>query len=75
MDIASNALDGRSQSSANRFLHNGKWSEAFHRLRLDEHARGRSGGVLVIDDTLIEKSGREMEGSGYLYDHSQHRNV
>lgn len=40
-----------------------------------EHARGRSGGVLVIDDTLIEKSGREMEGTGYLYDHSQHRNV
>jgi hypothetical protein len=31
--------------------------------------------VLVLDDTLIEKSGREMEGTGYLFDHAQHRNV
>jgi SRSO17 transposase len=73
-DIATNALDGRSQSSVNRFLH-GSWPEAVERHRLDEHARGRQGGVLVLDDTLIEKSGREMEGTGYLYDHSQHRNV
>ena len=74
MDIASNALDGRSQSSVNRFLH-GNWSEAVERHRLDGHARGRAGGVLVLDDTVIEKSGREMEETGYLYDHSQHRNV
>lgn len=75
MDIASNALDGRSQSSLNRFLHGRKWSEAVDRLRLDEHARGREGGVLVLDDTLIEKTGREMEGTGYLFDHAQHRSV
>lgn len=74
MDVASNALDGRSQSSVNRSLH-GSWSAAVERHRLDEHARGRSGGVLVIDDTLIEKSGHEMEGTGYLFDHSQHHNV
>ena len=36
---------------------------------------GRQGGVLVIDDTVIEKSGHEMEGTGYLFDHAQHRNV
>ena len=29
----------------------------------------------MLDDTLIEKSGHEMEGTGWLYDHSQHRNV
>lgn len=74
MDLASNALDGRSQSSLNRFLH-GDWSEAVERHRLNEHARGRRGGVLVLDDTVIEKSGREMEGTGFLFDHSQHRNV
>lgn len=45
------------------------------RHRLEEHARGRRGGVLVLDDTVIEKSGREMEGTGFLFDHSQHRNV
>ena len=74
MDLASNALDGRSQSSLNRFLH-GDWSEAVALHRLEEHARGRRGGVLVLDDTVIEKSGHEMEGTGYLFDHSQHRNV
>ena len=75
-DIAANALDGRSQSSVNRFLRSRKWSpEAVDRHRLERHAGGRSGGVLVLDDTLVEKSGREMEGTGYLYDHSQHRNV
>jgi len=74
MDIASNALDGRSQSSVNRFLH-GDWSEAVDRHRLEQHARGRQGGVLVLDDTLIEKSGHEIEGTGYLFDHSQHRNI
>ena len=75
MDLASNALDGRSQSSLNRFLHGQAWPEAVERHRLDEHARGRRGGVLVLDDTLIEKSGHEMEGTGWLYDHGQHRNV
>jgi SRSO17 transposase len=75
MDIADNALDGRSQSSVNRFLHGQAWPEAVERHRLDAHARGRTGGVLVLDDTLIEKSGHEMEGTGYLYDHGQHRNV
>ena len=76
MDIATNALDGRSQSSVNRFLRSRKWSpEAVDRHRLERHARGREGGVLALDDTLIEKSGREMEGTGYLYDHSQNRNV
>jgi SRSO17 transposase len=73
-DIATNALDGRSQSSVNRFLH-GSWSTAVESHRLEQHARGRSGGVLVLDDTLIEKSGREIEGTGYLYDHASKRNV
>jgi hypothetical protein len=75
-DIASNALDGRSRSSVNHFLLRRRWSpEVVDHHRLERHARGRLGGVLIIDDTLIEKSGHEMEGAGYLFDHSQHRNV
>ena len=54
MDLADNALDGRSRSSLNRFLRSRKWSaEAVDRHRLGRHARGRQGGVLVVDDTLI----------------------
>lgn len=29
----------------------------------------------MLDDTLVEKSGHEMEGTGWLYDYGQHRNV
>lgn len=75
MDIATNALDDRSQSSLNRFLHGQVWPEAVEWQRLEEHTGGHKSGVLVLDDTLIEKSGREIEGTGYLYDHSQNRNV
>ena len=75
MDIASNALDGRSQSSLNRFLHRGTWSKAVALHRLDGHARGRSRGTLVFDDTMVGKSDHEMKGTEHLYDHAQHRNL
>jgi hypothetical protein len=44
-------------------------------IRLDMYARGKEGGVLIIDDTLIEKSGHSMVGAGWLFDHSQGRNI
>ena len=76
MDISGSALDGRSQSSLNRFLHGRKWSvDRLDRIRLERYARGKKGGVLILDDTLIEKSGRSMEGAGWLFDHSQCRNI
>jgi len=76
MDISSSALEGRSQSSLNRFLHGTKWSSrALDHVRLDSYARGKSGGVLILDDTLIQKSGHSMEGAGWLFDHSQGRNI
>jgi hypothetical protein len=76
MDIASNALDGKSQSSLNRFLQGRKWSmEKVNGRRLDRYVRGRSGGVLILDDTLVQKTGIKMEGTGWLFDHSQQRNV
>lgn len=76
MDISNSALDGRSQSCLNRFLHGSKWSsEMLDRIRLDLYARGKEGGVLIIDDTLIEKSGHSMEGAGWLFDHSRGRNI
>jgi hypothetical protein len=64
MDIATNALDGRYQSSLNRFLHGRKCSpEAVDCHRLERHSRNRSGGVVVLDDILIEKSGHKMDGT------------
>ena len=69
-DIASNVLDGKHQSSLNRFLTKRKWSiKKLNALRLKENLHNRKGGVLALDDVLIEKFGSLIEGVGYLKDH------
>lgn len=68
-DIASNVLDGKHQSSLNRFLTKRKWSiRRLNALRLKENIHNRKGGVIALDDMLIEKSGKHMDGVGYLKD-------
>ncbi len=32
-------------------------------------------GILAIDDTIVEKSGRNMEAAGWIFDHSSGRSV
>lgn len=69
-DIASNAMDGRCQSSLNRFLQGKNWSiNRVDNIRLNCYIGLRQGGVLSLDDTLIGKSGRNMEGAGKFFDH------
>ena len=69
-DIASNVLDGKHQSSLNRFLTRRKWDiRKLNVLRLKENIENRKGGVLALDDMLIEKSGKHIDGVGYLKDH------
>jgi len=75
-DIASNKLDGRHQSSLNRFLTQHKWDvRRLNALRLQEALLHRNGGILIIDDTIIEKSGEHMDGVGFLFDHSLGKSV
>ena len=75
-DIAFNSLDSRHQSSLNRFLTRHKWSvHKFNIIRLNDNLRDREGGVVIVDDTLIEKTGTHMDGVGYLYDYSKGKNV
>jgi hypothetical protein len=72
MDITDSAVGGRHQSSLNRFLTRRRWS-----LRRVDHVRlrgtltKREGGVLILDDSMVEKDGLTIQGCGYLYDHSQ----
>jgi hypothetical protein len=47
----------------------------FNALRLRECLHDRKGGILSLDDTLIEKTGKTMGGVGFLYDSSQKKNV
>ena len=75
-DIAGNLLDGGHQSSLNRFITKHRWDlRQFNELRLRECLHDRKGGILSLDDTLIEKTGKTMGGVGFLYDSSQKKNV
>jgi hypothetical protein len=75
-DIAGNLLDGGHQSSLNRFITRHHWDlRQLNALRLRECLHTRKGGILSLDDTLIEKTGKLMMGVGYLYDSSQKKNV
>jgi len=76
-DIISNTLDGRSQSSLNRFLTKPRWNvRRLNNLRLKENLEGiEEGGVLILDDSFIEKTGKSMDGVGYLYDHSKKKSI
>jgi len=75
-DIACNALDGKHQSSLNRFLTRHRWNERkLNAIRLLENLHDRDGGILIVDDTIIKKSGQAMDGVGYLYDYSKGKTV
>ena len=76
MDIADNTLDGRHQSSLNRFLTRHKWDvRRLNAIRLKDNLSNRKGGVLIVDDTLIEKTGKHMDGVGYLFDHCKGKSI
>jgi SRSO17 transposase len=75
-DIAGNMLDGRHQSSLNRFLTRHKWDiRRLNAIRLKQFLSHRDGGVLIVDDTIIEKSGEHMDGVGFLFDHCKGKSV
>ena len=75
-DIAGNMLDGRHQSSLNRFLTRHKWDvRRLNAIRLQQTLLHREGGILIVDDTLIEKSGEHMDGVGFLFDHCKGKSV
>ncbi len=75
-DIAMNVLDGGHQSSLNRFITKHRWDlRQLNAIRLRECLHERTGGVLSLDDTLIEKTGKAMGGVGYLYDSVQKKNI
>jgi hypothetical protein len=75
-DIADNQLQGQHQSSLNRFLTRHKWNvRRVNALRLQQSLPHRKGGVLIVDDTIIEKSGKHMDGVGFLFDHCKGKSV
>jgi hypothetical protein len=75
--IASNFMEGTDQSSVNRFLTEYSWDEdklndkRLEILQSDPLTKWSKKGVISIDDTLLEKTGKNMPGAGKLFDHAE----
>lgn len=68
-------MERKDQSSLNRFLTKYKWDEErLNELRIRAFLRNRDG-VLIVDDSLIEKTGKRMEGVGYLFNPAMRKSV
>ena len=67
------------QSCLNRFLTESSWDEKrLNELRLewlqkDPSTRYADSGVIPIDNTLIDHSGKQIEDVGYFWDHAEER--
>jgi SRSO17 transposase len=74
-------LEYRNQASMNNFITDSTWDDGeFHRAMVqmvkDEvEKQGVKHGTLVVDDSFLEKSGEEMEGVGWFWDHSQNKSI
>jgi SRSO17 transposase len=76
-----NFTDRLSSRSMNRFLVDQDWNDSeINRKRIQElqehnETRWSVKGVGIIDDSIIEKTGKSIPFSGKLYDHSENRYV
>jgi DDE superfamily endonuclease len=79
--IAREFADAPDQSCLNRWLTEAPWDPTrinAHRLEWlqgDPTTRYRQDGVIAIDNTLIDHTGKLIEDVGYYWDHAEHRHV
>ena len=79
--ISRSFLEYRNQASMNSFIADSTWGDGeSHRAMVqmvkdEAEKQGVRHGTLVIDDTFLEKSGEEMEGVGWFWDHSQNQSI
>ena len=67
-------VEHTNQSNLNRFLRNIPVLEIF-RKSVSLINRYSSDSVLVIDDTILERNGKHIEGAGWVFDHTQGKSV
>ncbi len=69
-------LNGNDQSSLNKFLTLSDWDEnelnnkRLELLQTRKKTRWKSYGIIAIDDTILHKTGKDMEGADWFFDHS-----
>ncbi len=80
-ELVAAACGPLSQPSCSRFLHTARFAWPAVTARITAHlqtrreVRTRPSGLLVLDDTILEKAGRAMEGLQQLYDTAKQRFV
>lgn len=67
-------MEHTNQSNLNRFLRNIPILEIF-RKSVSMINRYSSDSVLVIDDTILHRKGKYIDGSGWVFDHSEGKSV
>ena len=68
------SVEHTNQSNMNRFLRNVNTLDIFRRS-VDLINRYCSDPVLVLDDTVLQRSGKHIQGAGWVYDHSEGKTV
>ena len=74
-------LNGNDQSSLNKFLTQSDWDEnelnnkRLELLQTRKKTKWKPYGIVAIDDTILHKTGKDMEGADWFFDHSEGRIV
>lgn len=80
-DMSSLFANGPSSRAMNYFIKEYEWSNSkantdrLAELQNHNETRWNRNGIAVIDDTIIEKTGKHMPGVGKFYDHAKDRYV
>ena len=67
-------VEHTNQSNLNRFLRNINTLDIF-RKSVDLINRHCSDPILILDDTVLQRSGKHIQGSGWVYNHSEGKTV
>jgi len=77
--ITDEIVNASDQSCLNRFMNDVDWDhEELNAARINwlqqfEDTKFHPNGIIALDDVLLEKTGKQIEDVGYMYDHSQKR--
>ena len=79
--ISSICLEKMDHSCLNRFINDTHWNpeklneERLKFLQNNLQTRSVETGLLIIDDTILEKTGKKMEGTSYHYSKSKKKSI
>jgi len=64
------------QSNLNRFITDATWNEyGMNKVKINLINQVESGGIVILDDYIVEKNGSEIFGADWHWDHANNRSV